>query len=66
MVADELPRANLLILQWLLSLLHHIKQNSSRSRMDSSNLAICIGPNMLSEENLLLLEVLMEVKDKIH
>lgn len=34
--------------------------------MDSSNLAICIGPNMLSEENLLLLEVLMEVKDKIH
>lgn len=57
---NKLPAANLLLLKWLLSLLHHISQNCSTSRT-----AVCIGPNILSlaEDN--LLEVLVEVTDKV-
>ncbi|NXH16471.1 TAGAP protein, partial [Bucco capensis] len=66
-VADQLPRPNLVLLRHLLSLLHHISQNAETSRMDSSNLAICIGPNMLSPEtdNMLPLEVQKEMNDKV-
>ena len=62
---NKLPAANLLLLKWLLSLLHHISQNCSTSRMSSSNLAVRIGPNILSlaEDN--LLEVLVEVTDNV-
>ncbi|XP_010139631.1 PREDICTED: T-cell activation Rho GTPase-activating protein-like, partial [Buceros rhinoceros silvestris] len=42
-----LKEAKFFILKQFLSLLCHIYQNSSTSRMNSSNLAICIGPNML-------------------
>ncbi|KAI1240882.1 hypothetical protein IHE44_0009330 [Lamprotornis superbus] len=65
-VADKLPRPNLVLLKLLLSLLHHISQNAETNRMDSSNLAICIGPNMLSPgtDNALPLEVQKEMNDK--
>ncbi|NXF89188.1 TAGAP protein, partial [Eubucco bourcierii] len=66
-VADKLPRPNLILLKHVLSLLHHISQNAESNRMDSSNLAICIGPNMLSPEmdNTLPLEVQKEMNDKV-
>ncbi|NXJ67137.1 TAGAP protein, partial [Rostratula benghalensis] len=66
-VADKLPRPNLLLLRHLLSLLHHISQNAETNRMDSSNLAICVGPNMLSPETdtTLPLEVQKEMNDKV-
>ncbi|NXY81215.1 TAGAP protein, partial [Alcedo cyanopectus] len=66
-VADKLPRSNLILLKHLLSLLHHISQNTETNRMDSSNLAICVGPNMLSPEtdNTLPLEVQKEMNDKV-
>ncbi|KAK4823474.1 hypothetical protein QYF61_002521 [Mycteria americana] len=66
-VADKLPRPNLALLKHLLSLLHHISQNAETNRMDSSNLAICVGPNMLSPEtdNALPLEVQKEMNDKV-
>ncbi|NXS38119.1 TAGAP protein, partial [Pomatostomus ruficeps] len=66
-VADKLPRPNLILLKHLLSLLHHISQNAETNRMDSSNLAICIGPNMLSPgtDNALPLEVQKEMNDKV-
>ncbi|NWV23620.1 TAGAP protein, partial [Origma solitaria] len=66
-VADKLPRPNLVLLKHLLSLLHHISQNAEANRMDSSNLAICIGPNLLSPgmDNVLPLEVHKEMNDKV-
>ncbi|NXG07754.1 TAGAP protein, partial [Sakesphorus luctuosus] len=66
-VADKLPKPNLILLKHLLSLLHHISQNAETNRMDSSNLAICVGPNMLSPEmdNTLPLEVQKEMNDKV-
>ncbi|NWH59789.1 TAGAP protein, partial [Geococcyx californianus] len=66
-VADKLPRPNLVLLKNLLSLLHHISQNAKTNRMDSSNLAICVGPNMLSPEmdNMLPLELQKEKNDKV-
>lgn len=50
-VADKLPRPNLLLLKHLISVLYLISKNSEISKMDASNLAICIGPNMLTREN---------------
>ncbi|KGL78206.1 T-cell activation Rho GTPase-activating protein, partial [Tinamus guttatus] len=66
-VADKLPRPNLLLLKHLLALLHRISQSAQTNRMDSSNLAICIGPNMLSPDtsNMLPLEVQKEMNDKV-
>ncbi|XP_062429089.1 T-cell activation Rho GTPase-activating protein-like [Rhea pennata] len=66
-VADQLPRPNVLLLKPLLAVLHHISQNAETSRMDSSNLAICIGPNVLSPgtDSTLPLQVQMEVNDKV-
>ncbi|CAM9938995.1 unnamed protein product [Bubo scandiacus] len=66
-VADKLPRPNLILLKHLLSLLHHISQNADTNRMDSSNLAICVGPNMLSPEtdSTLPLQVQKEMNDKV-
>ncbi|XP_042796142.1 T-cell activation Rho GTPase-activating protein [Panthera leo] len=50
-VADKLPRPNLLLLKHLVSVLYLISKNSQISKMDASNLAICIGPNVLTREN---------------
>lgn len=66
-VADKLPRPNLVLLKHLLSVLHRISQNAETSRMDANNLAICIGPNMLSPGtgSMLPLEVQKEMNDKV-
>ncbi|XP_062429085.1 T-cell activation Rho GTPase-activating protein-like [Rhea pennata] len=66
-VADQLPRPNILLLKPLLAVLHHISQNAETSRMDSSNLAICIGPNVLSPgtDSTLPLQVQMEMNGKV-
>ncbi|XP_006155836.1 T-cell activation Rho GTPase-activating protein isoform X1 [Tupaia chinensis] len=50
-VADKLPRPNLLLLKHLVYVLYLISKNSEINKMDSSNLAICIGPNVLCPEN---------------
>ena len=66
-MAEKLPAANLLLLKRLLSLLQHIGHNASASRMSCSNLAICVGPNLLSpaNEDLLPLEAMLEVAEKV-
>ncbi|OPJ85632.1 hypothetical protein AV530_019798 [Patagioenas fasciata monilis] len=66
-VAQKLPAANLLLLKRLLALLQHIGYNVSTSRMSSSNLAICLGPNLLSptNEELRPLETMLEVAEKV-
>ena len=66
-MAEKLPAANLLLLKHLLRLLQHIGHNAATSRMSCSNLAICIGPNLLSppKEDLLPLEALLEVTEKV-
>uniref|UniRef100_A0A663FEL9 Rho-GAP domain-containing protein n=1 Tax=Aquila chrysaetos chrysaetos TaxID=223781 RepID=A0A663FEL9_AQUCH len=60
-VAEKLPGANLLLLKRLLALLQHIGHNASSSRMTAGNLAICLGPNLLSppNEDLLPLEAML-------
>ncbi|XP_052640163.1 uncharacterized protein LOC128140464 isoform X2 [Harpia harpyja] len=64
---ESLPVANLLLLKWLLSLLQHIGHNTAASKMSCSNLAICVGPNLLSppNEDLLPLEAMLEVTEKV-
>lgn len=66
-VADKLPRPNLVLLKHLLSVLHRISQNADTNRMDANNLAICVGPNMLSPGtgSMLPLEVQKEMNDKV-
>ncbi|XP_051470995.1 T-cell activation Rho GTPase-activating protein-like [Apus apus] len=66
-VAEKLPAANLLLLKRLLSLLQHVGHNAATSRMSCSNLAICVGPDLLSppNEELLPLEALLEVTEKV-
>ncbi|XP_064301555.1 T-cell activation Rho GTPase-activating protein-like [Phalacrocorax carbo] len=67
-VAEKLPAANLLLLKRLLSLLQHIGHNAATSRMSHSNLAICVGPNLLSppNEELLPLQALLAVTEKVN
>jgi len=66
-VASKLPRANLLLLKDLLLLLQNISSNAGTSRMTATNLAICLGPNLLGppEEHTLPLGVLMQVTGKV-
>ncbi|XP_050756295.1 T-cell activation Rho GTPase-activating protein-like [Gymnogyps californianus] len=47
-VASKLPKGNLLLLKSLLSLLQDISRNAATSRMTAGNLAVCVGPNLLS------------------
>ncbi|XP_074771555.1 T-cell activation Rho GTPase-activating protein-like [Athene noctua] len=65
-VAEKLPAANLLLLKRLLSLLRHIGHHAATSRMGCSNLAVCVGPNLLSPANAdqLPLEAVLEVTHK--
>ncbi|XP_013912762.1 PREDICTED: T-cell activation Rho GTPase-activating protein [Thamnophis sirtalis] len=66
-VASKLPQPNLHLLKHLLSLLHHISQNSKINKMDSNNLAICFGPTMLSPNwnESLPLEIQKKLNDKV-
>ncbi|XP_014650877.1 PREDICTED: T-cell activation Rho GTPase-activating protein [Ceratotherium simum simum] len=50
-VAEKLPRPNLLLLKHLVSVLYLISKNAEVNKMDASNLAICVGPNMLARED---------------
>ncbi|KAM9652884.1 uncharacterized protein ACIBXB_010089 isoform 2-T3 [Morphnus guianensis] len=66
-VAGKLPEANLLLLKRLLALLQNISRNVATSRMTAGNLAICVGPNLLSppEEHTLPLDALVQVTGKV-
>ncbi|XP_074676622.1 T-cell activation Rho GTPase-activating protein-like [Strix aluco] len=66
-VAEKLPAAHLLLLQRLISLLQSIGHHVSTSRMTASNLAICLGPNLLGppDEDLLPLEAMLKVTEKV-
>ncbi|CAM9627674.1 unnamed protein product [Bubo scandiacus] len=66
-VASKLPEANLILLKHLLSLLQTISRNAATSRMTAGNLAICVGPNLLSpaEEHTLPLDVLVQATGKV-
>ncbi|KAM5228762.1 T-cell activation Rho GTPase-activating protein [Ctenodactylus gundi] len=50
-VVAQLPQPNRLLLRHLVSVLHLISKNAEVNKMDASNLAICIGPNMLTLES---------------
>ncbi|CAM9182508.1 unnamed protein product [Bubo scandiacus] len=67
-VAEKLPAANLLLLKRLLSLLQHIGHHAATSRMGCSNLAVCVGPNLLSpaHADLLPLEAMLEMTHKVN
>nr|XP_021156168.1 T-cell activation Rho GTPase-activating protein-like [Columba livia] len=62
-VASKLPKANLLLLKDLLSLLHAISSNATTTRMTARKLAVCLGTVLLSppEEDMLPVDVLVEV-----
>ncbi|KAA0194998.1 hypothetical protein HAZT_HAZT003596 [Hyalella azteca] len=47
LLCSRLPRANLLLLQHFLCILHHIARRSSQNMMPPSNLAVCVGPSLL-------------------
>lgn len=47
----RLPSVNLLLLRHLLCLLHLIARHSSENKMCSMNLAVCIGPSILSSNS---------------
>uniref|UniRef100_A0A6A7FQI8 Rho GTPase-activating protein 20 n=1 Tax=Hirondellea gigas TaxID=1518452 RepID=A0A6A7FQI8_9CRUS len=47
LLCSRLPRANLLLLQHFLCVLHHIARRSSLNMMTPSNLAVCVGPSLL-------------------
>nr|XP_012608002.1 rho GTPase-activating protein 20-like isoform X2 [Microcebus murinus] len=44
---EKLPRANVVLLNYLFALLYNIEKNSALNQMDSSNLAACVAPTML-------------------
>ncbi|XP_030333430.1 T-cell activation Rho GTPase-activating protein-like [Strigops habroptila] len=64
-VASKLPEANLLLLRHLLSLLHNISGNAATSKMTAGNLAICLGPNLLSPPQELPLDILAQETGKV-
>ncbi|XP_074844795.1 T-cell activation Rho GTPase-activating protein [Carettochelys insculpta] len=66
-VADKLPGPNLLLLKPLVFVLNHLSKNSEVNRMDSSNLAICIGPNLLTPKHTenLELKAQKQLNDKV-
>jgi len=46
-----LPDTNLSTLRYLLSFLMRVAAASERNRMDASNLAVCLAPNLLSSDH---------------
>ncbi|XP_052010164.1 T cell activation RhoGTPase activating protein a [Xyrauchen texanus] len=50
-VVNKLPEANIQLLKHLIVLLYHISENADTNKMDSSNLAVCISPNLLQADN---------------
>ncbi|XP_067142901.1 uncharacterized protein [Centruroides vittatus] len=47
-LVQQLPMANFNLLQHLLCVLWHIAQHASENKMSAANLAVCIGPSLLS------------------
>ncbi|XP_057560620.1 rho GTPase-activating protein 20-like [Hippopotamus amphibius kiboko] len=43
----QLPRANVVLLQYLFGVLRNIEQNSSSNQMTAHNLSVCIAPSIL-------------------
>nr|XP_056709281.1 T-cell activation Rho GTPase-activating protein [Euleptes europaea] len=66
-VAGKLPQPNLVLLKGLLCVLRHISQNAAVNKMDSNNLAICVGPSILTPDHNqhLPLEAQKELTDKV-
>lgn len=65
--AEKLPKPNLILLQHLLCVLHHISKASDINKMDSRNLAVCIAPTMLipQVDKNLPLETQKELNEKV-
>ncbi|XP_071997470.1 T-cell activation Rho GTPase-activating protein-like isoform X3 [Engystomops pustulosus] len=65
--AEILPKPNLIMLQHLICVLHHISKASDINKMDSRNLAVCIAPTMLipQVDKELPLEILKELNEKV-
>ncbi|XP_066461574.1 T-cell activation Rho GTPase-activating protein [Eleutherodactylus coqui] len=66
-IAEKLPKPNLILLQHLICVLHHISKASDINKMDSRNLAVCIAPNMLIPrvDKNLPLETQKELNEKV-
>ncbi|XP_066227804.1 T-cell activation Rho GTPase-activating protein [Saccopteryx leptura] len=66
-VAAQLPRPNLVLLKHLVSVLYLISKSCEVNKMDASNLAICVGPNMLTQESAqgLSLEAQKDLNNKV-
>ncbi|XP_071590499.1 T-cell activation Rho GTPase-activating protein-like [Heliangelus exortis] len=66
-VASKLPEANLQLLRSLLALLGAISRNADTTSMTAGNLAICLGPSLLSppQEQTLPLDELLQVTGKV-
>uniref|UniRef100_A0A8C6Z3K9 Rho-GAP domain-containing protein n=1 Tax=Nothoprocta perdicaria TaxID=30464 RepID=A0A8C6Z3K9_NOTPE len=62
-----LKDANLLLLRRLLSLLHRVSESAESNKMHARNLAICVGPSMLScqSDSVLPLDVQQARNDKV-
>lgn len=45
-----LPKANYLLLQHFLCILHYIATQSAENKMSAENLAVCIGPSLLNHD----------------
>lgn len=54
LLCSRLPRANLILLQHFLCILHHIARRSSQNMMPPSNLAVCVGPSLLWSDTTIL------------
>lgn len=64
-LASKLPKATFLLLKHLLTLLQNSSSNAATSKMTATNLAVCMGPNLLSpaEEHTLPLDVPVQVAE---
>lgn len=49
-LVKSLPKANYLLLQHFLCILHYIAIQSSENKMSAENLAVCIGPSLLNHD----------------
>lgn len=47
----SLPKANYLLLQHFLCILHYISIQSAENKMSAENLAVCIGPSLLNHHD---------------
>ncbi|CAN9507818.1 unnamed protein product [Ophioblennius macclurei] len=50
-VVDDLPGLNKLLLQHLICVLHHVLESADTNKMDAHNLAVCIGPTLLQQDD---------------